>query len=424
MPSRVVTEPELAQDRVDVAGPACSSAPDIHALNALALRALKLLFQEKRKLFSRRLTVTEKGIYQEEASHRRTIIALLGLLRAAKTGMVLPFDISSICDTVFSDTNWVKSIADLGLLTWLTAECFPGRLGALFYEFDFGKALDTYSDGWLANTVSLSWFLTGIAHARLECIGGVPDLTDIAVDTFHLLQNNQAESGIFGHVKTSRFPSIAYWSRFGTFADQVFAIRALSSFARAFQIEEPLASALACANSVRALQGKQGQWWYLYEKRDCRVLNHYPVMSLHQNGSAPMALFALEEATGQHFQEAAYRGLSWVAGANELGNDLRDSDQGLIWDSIAPRNRLSNFWEAVINYTKGVPHASTRSLRIQYEARPDHFGWLLYSFARFGLQNEEADVPLAGYKGALANARQPREVGRPLGSDNPGYLKR
>ena len=37
-----------------------------------------------------------------------------------------------------------------------------------------------------------------------------------------------------------------------------------------------------------------------------------------------MALLALAEATGPSFDEAISEGLSWVAGANELGVDLRD----------------------------------------------------------------------------------------------------
>jgi hypothetical protein len=250
---------------------------------------------------------------------------------------------------------------------------------------DFGKALGTYPDGRQARTRGLAWFLAGIAHARLACPGSLPDLTDVAVDTYHLLQDNQSEGGIFGHAAFPRFHQQTFCNRFGTFADQIYAIYAFTTFARAFQIEEPLGSALGCANALRALQGEMGQWWFLYDKRACRVVNRYPVYSLHQDGTAPFGLLALGETTGQSFHEPIYKGLSWIAGANELGEDLRNLDRGLIWDSIGPRRRIANYWEAALSLMNISRERQVESLRIRYEARPDHFGWLLYAFGRFGL---------------------------------------
>ncbi len=385
MYSRPLTVAVRVQERINVPIQNHSSQADIPALNALALRALLLLFQEKTKLFTRRLTMTAKGLCQEEGSPKHTIVALLGLQRVRETGVVLPFDVAAISNTVLRDTSWVRSIGDLGLLTWFTAECFPGRLGRLFKEFDFEKALGAYPDGRQASTVGLSWFLTGIARAQLACDGTVPDLTDMAVDTYRLLQGNQGESGIFGHAQFSRFLSRTFWNRFGTFADQIHAIYALTNFARAFEVEEPLASALSCANSVRTLQGEMGQWWFLYDKRACRVVNRYPVLSLHQNGIGPLGLLALGQTTGQNFHDSVYKGLSWVAGANELGNDLRNLNQGLIWDSIGRQKRIVNYWEGALSYVNASRWAQAKRLCIRYETRPDHFGWLLYAFGASGL---------------------------------------
>jgi hypothetical protein len=399
MCSRPLVEAVPAQERVDVAIHNCGSPPDIPALNGLALRSLVLLFQEKEKLFSRRITVTEEGLCQEKGSRKRTIIALLGLQRAAESGVVPPFDVAAIRNTVLRDTSWVRSVGDLGLLTWFTAECFPERLGVLFNEFDFGSALDAYLDGHQACTVDLSWLLTGIARAQLAADGAVPDLTDIAVDTYRLLQNTQGESGIFGHAQSSRLLGQPFWNRFGTFGDQIYAIYGLTTFARAFQIEEPLASALACANSVCRLQGEMGQWWSLYDKRAGRVVNRYPVLSLHQDGTAPLALFALEESTGQNFHEPICKGLSWVAGGNELGDDLRNPDRGLIWDSIGPRRQITNYWEGALSYMNGSHWVPRKWLRIRCEARPDHFGWLLYAFGRFGLPKGATGTAVAATSG-------------------------
>jgi hypothetical protein len=385
MSPRPLIEAVSVRERVEVHSDSCRSQLDIPVLNALALRSLVSLFEEKEKLFSRRITLTEDGFRREGTSRKRTIIALLGLQRLAESGGAPPIDVASIREVVLGDTSWVKSVGDLGLLTWFTAECVPERLGRLLNEFDFGKALGTYSDGRQAHTRGLAWFLAGIAHAQLACPGSLPDLTDVAVDTYHLLEDNQSEGGIFGHAAFPGFLQQAFCNRFGTFTDQMYSIYALTTFARAFQIEEPLGSALGCANAVRGLQGEMGQWWFLYDKRACRVVNRYPVLSQHQDGTAPVGLLALGETTGQSFHEPIYKGLSWIAGANELGDDLRNLDRGLIWDSIGPTRRRANYWEAALSFLNVSRGPQLQSLRIRYEVRPDHFGWLLYAFGRFGL---------------------------------------
>lgn len=358
---------------------------DIPSLNALALRSLVCLFEAKEKLFCRCANISNDGFHPEKTSRRRTIIALLGLQRLVESGGSQPFDLASIRDVLLTNTNWVRGVGDLGLLTWFTAEVVPERLPELFNEFDFDKAFETYPDGRQARTIALAWFLAGISLARLAGPRTLPDLTDVAVDAYHLLLNNQGESGVFGQAAFPGLLQQAFCRRFGTFSDQICAIYALSTFARAFQVEEPLASALSCANSIRALQGELGEWWFLYDKRACRVANRYPVFSLHQDGIAPVGLLALEEATGHSFQEPIYKGLSWITGVNALGNDLRDLNRGVIWDSMRIRRGVANYWEAALSLVNIAREPQGDQLSICYEARPDHYGWLLYAFGRFGL---------------------------------------
>jgi hypothetical protein len=373
----------FAVDRRGMRGP----GPEIPALNARALRSLVYLFSEKEQLFSRSVTLKGSGLHREGNSLKRTVIALLGLNRLAESKATTPFDVPSMRNAVFGDTSWVGSLGELGLLAWFTAECEPDRLRNLFRQFDFDKALLTYREGREACTSGLAWFLAGISHARLAGSSAVPDLTDVAVDAYHLLLENQSERGIFGQMAFPRWRQRAC-RRFGTFSDQIFAIYALSVFSRAFQIEEPLAPALNCGNSIRSLQGDNGEWWFLYDKQACRVVNRYPVFSRHQDGTAPVGLLALGEATGQNFYEPIYKGLSWGIASHQLGDHLESQQQGLIWDSIRPRRKAANYWEAALSLANIARRQKEERLSIRYEARPDHFGWLLYAFGRAGLAEE------------------------------------
>ena len=112
-----------------------------------------------------------------------------------------------------------------------------------------------------------------------------------------------------------------------------------------------------------------GQWWFLYDKYACRVVNRYPVFSFHQDGIAPAGLFALEEAIGQSFQKSISKGLSWISGANELAYDLRDSSRGLIWDSIRPRRDLAKYWEAALSFM-GVTRDTAAGASETFDMRP------------------------------------------------------
>ena len=111
-----------------------------------------------------------------------------------------------------------------------------------------------------------------------------------------------------------------------------------------------------------------------------------------------MALLALSKATGQDFDDAICSGLSWVAGANELGIDLRDWQHGIIWDSIEPKSRITNFCDQALDFMQNSHKSRDENLRVRFEARPDHFGWLLYALTGF---EEKASAA----KAATASAR-------------------
>ena len=358
------------------------SQPDVSAFCSIAVRALVSLFDGKESLFSQRITLREGGFRREAVSQRRTIIALLGLKRLLDSGRKQPFDLASIEDSVFQDTRWIQGVGDLGVLIQFAADYNPNRLAFLADRFDLASALGSFPDGREARTAALSCFLAGISHAKLSSPDSLPDLTDAAVDAYRLLQENQGPGGIFAHAGLPGLLQQPFSNRFGTIADQMYAIYALTTFARAFGIEEPLADALNCANTICALQGDKGQWWFLYDKRSSQIVNRYPVRSICQNGIAPMALLVLGEATGQNFDDAICSGLSWVTGANELGVDLRDWPHGVIWDSIEPRSRITNFCYQALNLIHSSHKSSNESLRVRFEARPDHFGWLLYALSK------------------------------------------
>jgi len=359
--------------------------PDVCELNRMSVQGLVPMFVPDKQLFCFRLVRTSQGLVSEGLSPRYTIMTLLGLRELERTGARTPFDTNAIYASLAQDVSWIQGAGDLGLLIWLTAAFAPDQIDGLFRRCGVETALDRYTDAREARTMELAWFLAGVSHAALACPEKLPDLRTLADKAYRRLEKNQGRSGFFGHLNATKSVAGFLRGRIGSFADQIYPIYAMSKFAVAFQQEAPSKRALDCAKAICEAQGELGQWWWLYDSQSGRVSSKYPVYAVHQQGMAPMGLLAAEEATGHNFQEPIYKGLRWITGANELGEDMRDMSQNLIWRCIYPHQKYSKYLNIVRSLARmpsGTP--SKADLRILYEDRPYELGWLLYAFGRFG----------------------------------------
>lgn len=360
----------------------------IRGLNSLALRTLLALFDDQEQLFSGRFVEPEELFVERQVSRRGTLIALLGFRRVRKTRRVFPFDLSQIEKAVFQDFRWMRGIGDLGLTLWYAAQHAPERLENLYQRCNFEVALDFSRDSRESRTKELAWFLAGLSHAKLAQGEAAQDFTDLAVEAYRKLSGNQCEEGIFSHwATTARFGG---WlgSRFGTLTDQAFAIYALSRFSDAFQVDEPLGSALDCASALCALQGPLGQWWWLYDAREGGVACHYPVLSANQAGLVPLALLALQKSTGLDFQEAVQKGLRWLFGQNELAKDLSAAGGANQWITVTPEFAGVRYVEAALNLFGIAPNCfrfPSEQMKVVSEGSADCCGWTLYSLGEYGL---------------------------------------
>jgi hypothetical protein len=359
--------------------------PAVQELNALAARGLVAMFDSDRQLFCDRLIRTKQGMVREGISHRYTIMTLLGLRELELAGGKSPFDTSSIYNSFVRDTSWIHSIGDYGLFIWLVASFDPNQLQEQFSRAVLETALNRYSDARDGLTMELAWFLAGLAHAGKESPGLIPNLRAVAGETYSRLNENQGESGLFGHLSTSKSFVGFIRGRIGSFADQIYPIYAMAKYGATFNIEEPLQRALKCARTLCGTQGAMGQWWWLYEARAGNVLSRYPVYSVHQQGMAPMGFLALEEATGQSFKGSIDKGLLWIYGENELHTDMRDLSQNVIWRCIRSKRPQAKKWEIARNLLGFQKvHSSAGEFQILFEDWPYELGWLLYAFAKYG----------------------------------------
>jgi len=336
----------------------------------------------RKRFFCSRLVKTAQGMVSEGISPRYTLMTILGLREMDLAEGQSFFDTKALFEASIEDTNWIDGAGDLGLLIWTYAKCAPECLDDFFQTIKLQTALDRYQDARHARTMELAWFLAGIAHAALASPDLAPGLEDLAVEAYRRLKSNQGDHGFFGHMSTTKSAAGILRGRVGSFADQIYPIYAMSRFAAAFSVDEPLSSAADCARAICEAQGDMGQWWWLYDAKTGRVSSRYPVYSVHQHGMAPMGLLALQGVIGESFKGSIDKGLRWICGFNELGTDMRSFPERVVWRCMRPRKTQTKYWETALSFVRSQKdHRSVGELEILHEIRPYEFGWLLYAFA-------------------------------------------
>lgn len=364
----------------------------IRGLNSLAVRTLHALFDEGEQLFSGRFVEPEELFVEQKVSQSGTLIALLGLRRVGEAATARDFNLSAIEKAVFRDFRWMRGVGDLGLALWYAGLYTPEHLGKLYERCNFEVALDFCRDARESRTKELAWFLAGLSHAKRAQAENSRDFTDLAVEAYRKLNGNQREEGIFSHWGATARLGGGLGRRFGTFTDQAFAIYALSQFASAFGVDEPLGGALDCASAVCALQGSLGQWWWLYDAHKGCVACQYPILSANQAGLAPMALLALEESTGLEFQDPIQKGLRWLFGENELAVDLSVTGQPNYWATVTPEFTGVRYVETTLSLLGISPTClqfPNEPMKVVCEGSAYRCSWILYSFGAYGLQADE-----------------------------------
>jgi hypothetical protein len=352
----------------------------INQLNSLALLGLKEMFDDDKNRFHFRIKKSNHGLIKEGFSLRYTIISLLGLHKIKMHGFESPIDIESIIEDIITRSYEIDNIGDLGLLMWLCALAKPQKIKQIFEIFKIEHALNTYKDARQLCTMELSWFLAGLAHIAISTENADQRVTKLMSKVFQLLRKNYGGKGIFRHNGRNSLVGLIR-GRIGSFADQVYPIYAFSKYYQACGNKVAIDIALESAETICKLQGHLGQWWWHYDSATSKVIGRYPVYAVHQDGMAPMALFALRDVSGIDFTAYIFKGLDWIFGDNEICVNLISCQQDLIWRSIY-RNKYKTYLDEILSLVKYNSNEKRyKNLIILTECRPYHLGWLLYAFA-------------------------------------------
>ncbi|MCH8822880.1 MAG: hypothetical protein IH984_05155 [Planctomycetes bacterium] len=283
------------------------------------------------------------------------------------------------CSRLIEDIDAVTNLGDVALITWAAAELKHPKL-----EVAVNRIREMSGANCPCPTVEAAWVLSALSVAN--------DQLDVSNE---ILQAKQwligcidLSAGIFAH-HTDQSKSLGGRSHVSCFADQVYPIQALAKYHQAVGDNESLNAATVCAERICKLQGDAGQWWWHYDVRTGNVIEGYPVYSVHQDSMGPMALLDLQEAGGPCFDKAIELSLQWLNNAPEIGSSLIDEENSVIWRKVARAEpkKATRFIRAAA--TRAHPNLKMRWLDsvfrptvIDYECRPYHLGWILYTWLR------------------------------------------
>lgn len=359
-------------------------------LRSLALRGLKRMYRREEGLFAfRARRDSTDGLILEGVSRRYTAIALIGLASEQPDVSVDVLGVGEAgraCRRLVDDVGEVNNLGDAALTLWAAL--------ALKDE-TAGRALDRLIElrpvEGAHPTVEVAWCLTALvvdATLRQEQSELARQVAD------RLIRSFVSRSGVFPHWPRGVRGSFLR-GHVACFADLVYPIQALAHYYAGTGDEAALQAARRCAERMCARQGAAGQWWWHWDLRTGRVIEPYPVYAVHQDAMAPMALFAIQEVTGQTYGSSIERGVRWLLDPAELRGSngeatcsLLDESLGVIWRKVARHepgkfSRTAQALASRIHRGLRVPGLGWvfRPGRIDYECRPYHLGWLLLAWS-------------------------------------------
>lgn len=349
-------------------------------LRGLALRNLKRMYRPEEQAFGFCIRRGRQGDALEGMSLRYTAIALIGLSgESPETAREVlgGHHPVAVCGRLLDRVSRSEDLGEVALTLWAARllDC-PDSAKALHRLRLMNPAIRPYP------TVELAWVLSALT---VDGPAGRDQNLERAI-AHRLMASFQDRASLFPHRIGDNSASLLR-RHVACFADQVYPIQALSFFYARTGSPRALDAATRCAERICQVQGTGGQWWWHYDIRTGKVVEGYPVYSVHQDAMAPMALLALQKINGRDYGAHVDKGLSWLADPPEGTSPLIDAEADLIWRKVARREpiRLVRGMQTLacrLYPALRVPGLD-RVLRprvIDYECRPYHMGWILYAW--------------------------------------------
>jgi hypothetical protein len=356
----------------------------------VALRALPQMYDERSGLFSQKALPRDGGLLNRGENAYYSAASMVGILSQPVVAPESVVPVGRALDALHAACERQHGAPLLSTTLWAGALAEDSRAARLV------AALEGSLDVAQAESAGLGQVLRGLV-AGAEAF---PEVRDAALAlggrcAAELLDRHSTRARVFRAMP--RRPSglrTLLGARMTSFASQVYPLLGLASL-YAHSGEAPPPALRQTAEHLVEVQGPLGQFWWIYSPVEERVLEGYPVYSVHQDGMAFMGLVPVERLGEGSYAEALALGLGWLDRRNELEIPLVSEDPAFICrniqrvgsDADAPfgisranfrRTVLRSLRPASIEDQTEAPPEHLEPLR---ECRSYHLGWLLLAHA-------------------------------------------
>lgn len=266
------------------------------------------------------------------------------------------------------------NLGDAALVCWAAA--YAGH-SDLPYAVECLAALDRNDSS--VDVVAAAWVVSALVAARAQL-----DVEEHLHAARQRLLTARSRT-LYPHSTSQSGPW--YRAHVGSFADQVYPVQALARLHSSADDPEALDVANTVVATICAAQGDAGQWWWHYDSRTGRIVEEYPVYSVHQHSMAPMALLDLADAGGEAHLDAISHGLRWLISRPESSENLVLEQPQITWRKVARGDRHKMVRGARAISTRLNPRMRLQTFDrlyppgvVDHECRPYELGWLLLTW--------------------------------------------
>lgn len=360
----------------------------MNSLSEGALSVLERVYSNETGLFpfTNRLVGTGyRSVFDHPQTMLSTVNCLLGLQEAARHAPDHPFleRVGEMTRAFLGrHEDAVTDPGVLGLSAVLLAESEerPEALGRVLARVRAIAGDESQVAGLTVQQVS--WLLWGaVATAR----SGMTQAEPVA----HSLFRTMADRFLTPGDALPRHAAGGLRGGLVSFGASVYYLRSAHEYGRQYQSAEALGLFDEGVSALLSAQGPQGEWPWLVSCKDGRPLDYYPVFSVHQHSMSMLFLFPGRPRGGAEIATAIDRSISWITGANQLGEPLVRRDPFFIYRSherkaLLPRGErfLRARWMLLSGRRANV--VPNGRLRVNTESRSYELGWILYVLSASG----------------------------------------
>jgi hypothetical protein len=330
---------------------------------------LRSVYDSERALFPVTTALVD-GRYESEFEPyddalRYTITCLLGL-QAAGAG-----DRGRIAAFAGRHATAIERPSDAGLLLVL----IPRSAWAEWLVRRAGTTLTANRGG--LNTQDLAWMLWGAVTAAREGVRGAEPLSHALFE--RLAGYAEPRTGLPHHLPVRRRAGLVSFGAITYFLRAVHEYAALTG--------EPGARALFARGlrSTLRTQLPDGGWPWLLHAATGKVLERYPIYTVHQLSMSLLFLVPALDTGALGDDEPLERSVAWATGKNELGVAMVSDEPPFMARAIERRDR----WQRPQRYVRAAVARAGRSdrpapyrtLRLNRVSHSYEWGWLLFASA-------------------------------------------